>query len=455
MYNFDPHYFVIITQHENLDDRQHICIVVIFHRDNSRTYFFMSLLSTYVHFKKKMYQLAMENILVGNLLNTENRKELVTGKSKALVNLMKADPYNLLYFCKNEEHLLFPRREGQTLYKKIIWEKNPYFCAEGHRCDHSVCCITPRMKLKQKNSGCSNEQHTLMYRCNQTASSSRMTNTFKATSFTKNFAIGYHYTEAQFIPVLKGGFIWQKDGTCCLEKTNKFSMEEFDKLSPNMLESEWGAENSSLNMCLIVNTTMEKKFLSSSLQVIETNNEHFYHREPLVYFWLNDKKKLNILFQSFFHAFTDELVSHKRDVDHEVQYQVFQSILPIGIALVIKIRGRNEYVMRFVDQVFWLEVFTERGFFAEDFPLLQKMVHNCSLSVLSKIEQPIFGELQCPNTKNGIRKYDIAIESSCSAASISKDLQVFRENQSIQMSDHVEDKKTSRIFWMICTQLKG
>ena len=75
-------------------------------------------------------------------------------------------------------------------------------------------------------------------------------------------------------------------------------------------------------------------------------------------------------------------------MDYEVQYQVFQSIL--GIALIIKIRGRNEYVMRFVDQVFWLEVFTERDFFAEDFPLLQEMVHNYSLSVLSKIEQPIY-----------------------------------------------------------------
>ena len=128
MYNFHPHHLVIIPQHENLDDRQHICIVIIYHRDNSRTYIFMSLLSTHVHFKKRMYQLAMENILFGNLLNTGNRKELVTGKSKALVNfVMKAGPHNLLYFCKNEENLLFPRREEQTLYKTITWEKSPFF----------------------------------------------------------------------------------------------------------------------------------------------------------------------------------------------------------------------------------------------------------------------------------------------------------------------------------------
>ena len=61
----------------------------------------------------------------------------------------------------------------------------------------------------------------------------------------------------------------------------------------------------------------------------------------------------------------------------------------------------------------------------------------------------------CQNVKNGTRKYDFAIESSCSAASNSKDLQVFRGDQSIQMKDYVEDKKNSEIFCMICIQPKG
>ena len=161
------------------------------------------------------------------------------------------------------------------------------------------------MKLKQKNAEMNNI-HLCINVIKLLYSSSIITNTFKVTFSTKNFAIGYHYTEAQFIPVLKGGFTWQKNGTCCLGKTNKFSRKELDKLSPNMLESEWGAQNSSLNMCLIFNTTMEKKFsLSPSLQVIETNNiENFHHREPLVCFnWLNDKKKVEHSFSILFSCF--------------------------------------------------------------------------------------------------------------------------------------------------------